>query len=214
MTQSRAIVVVGAGGHAKVVLDLCERASVAVQGIVDPQLAAGASYLGVRVLGGDDVLDDTGKLADSAFVIAIGDGARRRELARKIAAQGRNFATLVHPSAIIGARTAIGAGAVVFAGAVINCDSKIGAHAIVNTGARIDHDCTIGDGVHICPGSVLAGTVTVGEWTMVGAGTVIANNRVVGAHCTIGAGSVVVEDVPDRSLAYGNPCRVRGPAKG
>ncbi|MDE2166824.1 MAG: acetyltransferase [Alphaproteobacteria bacterium] len=209
MTTQKPVVLIGAGGHAKVVLDLCEKTSLPVRGVIDASLPPDASFYGVPVLGNDSLLGDKALKAVCRFVIAIGDGRVRREIARRLASSGAELITLIHPSAIVGARSTFGPGTVVFAGAVINCDSVIGGHAIINTGARVDHDCRIGEGVHLCPGVVLAGTVAVGDWTMIGAGSVVSNNRAVGAHAMIGAGSVVVEDVPERSLAYGNPCSVR-----
>ena len=132
-------------------------------------------------------------------------------LVAKANTEGRplEFATAIHPSAIISPSAKIGEGTVVMAGAVINADTVIGKHCIVNTGATVDHDCVIGDYCHIAPGANVSGGTHIGEGTWIGVGACVIQCLNIGKDCMIGAGSVVVKDIPDSVTAYGNPCRVK-----
>ena len=132
-------------------------------------------------------------------------------LVAKANAEGRplEFATAIHPSAIISPSAKIGEGSVVMAGAVINADAVIGKHCIVNTGATVDHDCVIGDYCHIAPGANVSGGTHIGEGTWIGVGACVIQCLNIGKDCMIGAGSVVVKDIPDGVTAYGNPCKVK-----
>jgi sugar O-acyltransferase (sialic acid O-acetyltransferase NeuD family) len=204
MTSAPSLVVIGAGGHAKVVVATAQAAGFNVTGIVDDDPSRwDLTILGVRTRG-----PVAATLADpnTTCVLAIGDNATRM----KLAASARcKFATIVHPSAVLHSSVHLGPGTVVFAGAVIQPDTKIGANGIVNTGASIDHDCQIGDGVHVAPGARLAGGITLGDQVFVGIGAVIIPGIVVGARTTIGAGAAVVNDLPADVIAVGVPARAR-----
>jgi sugar O-acyltransferase (sialic acid O-acetyltransferase NeuD family) len=199
------LIVVGAGGHAKVVIATARAAGWDVARIVDDDRARwGTRLLGVVVTGPTaDVLAD----ATAVCVLAIGRNPTRRELA---AAARCTFARLVHPAATVHDSVRLGDGSVVFAGAVIQPDTVIGAHAIVNTGASIDHDCTLGAAVHVAPGARLAGGVTVGDDVLIGIGAVVVPGVAIGSGATIGAGAAVVRDVPAGTTATGVPARARG----
>jgi sugar O-acyltransferase (sialic acid O-acetyltransferase NeuD family) len=204
----RDLIVVGAGGHAKVVVATARAAGFRVVAIVDDDASRwGASLLGVAVSGPTaHTLDDAG----AAVVLAIGNNAVRRALATR----GRcDFVSVIHPSAIVESSVRLGAGSVVFAGAVIQPDCTIGAHAIVNTGASIDHDCVLGTAVHVAPGTRLAGNVTLGDEVFLGIGAVVIPGTTIGARTTIGAGAAVVCDLPADVVAFGVPARVRQPAR-
>jgi sugar O-acyltransferase (sialic acid O-acetyltransferase NeuD family) len=196
------IVVVGSGGHAKVVIATARAAGLDVAAIADDDPARwGHRVLGVEVTGpATAVLDDPEQLA----VLAIGANRTRQRLA---AVARCRFATIVHPGAIVDATVGLGAGTVVFAGTVIQPDAAIGAHAIVNTGASIDHDCAIGDFVHIAPGVRLAGDVALGDGVFLGIGAVAIPGVRVGAWTTVGAGAAVVDDLPEGIVAAGVPAR-------
>ena len=198
------IVVVGSGGHAKVVIATARAAGLDVAAIVDDDPARwGHRVLGVEVTGpATAVLDDPEQLA----VLAIGANRTRQRLA---AVARCRFATIVHPGAIVDATVGLGAGTVVFAGAVIQPDAVIGAHAIVNTGASIDHDCVLGEAVHVGPGTRLAGNVTLGDEVFLGIGAVVVPGVAIGARTTIGAGAAVVGDLPADIVAFGVPARAR-----
>jgi sugar O-acyltransferase (sialic acid O-acetyltransferase NeuD family) len=91
---------------------------------------------------------------------------------------------------------------------IIQTGAKLGNHIILNTGSQVDHDCIIGDYVHIGPGVVLCGTVEIGEGAFLGAGSVVIPGKKIGAWSVVGAGAVVINDIPDGSIAVGNPARV------
>jgi sugar O-acyltransferase (sialic acid O-acetyltransferase NeuD family) len=202
------LVVVGSGGHAKVVVATAQAAGIDVQGVVDDAADRwGSRVLGVPVIGATaSVLDDAGALA----VLAIGVNATRARLA---AAARCQFVTVVHPDAIVHPSVELGPGTVVFAGAVIQPDTRIGAHGIVNTGASIDHDCALGAAVHVAPGARLAGGVALGDGVFVGIGAVVVPGVTIGAWTTVGAGAAVVGDLPPGVVAVGVPARPRRAAR-
>lgn len=189
---ARALVLLGAGGHARVVAELARAAGWTVVGFLDPHRAVGETVIGAPVLAGE-VADWAGR---AALIAAIGDNAiRRREHARLVAADAATPA-LVHPSAIVSPSAEIGPGAVVMAGAVVQAGARIGAAAIINTGACVDHDCDIGEAALIGPGAALCGGVHVGAATLVGAGAAVAPGVRIGEGALIGVGASVRRDVP------------------
>lgn len=194
--------IVGAGGHAKVVLATARALGFTALAVADDDPARrGGHLLGIPIAAAaSDIL----ARPDVTAVLAIGENATRHRLARTARCR---FASLVHPAAVVDVTVTLGAGTVVFAGAVIQPDTRIGAHAIVNTGASIDHDCVLGDAVHVAPGARLAGGVSLGEGGLVGIGAVIIPTRTIGSWTTIGAGAAVVTDLPPRVTAVGVPAR-------
>ncbi|MDP9440164.1 MAG: acetyltransferase [Actinomycetota bacterium] len=198
------IVVVGAGGHAKVVVEACLAAGWVVSGTVDADPSR--TVFGLPHLGPPEGLrPEPGVRA----VIAVGSNAARRELGRRL--NGRfEWATVVHPAATVSPRARIKEGAVVFAGAVVQADTVVGRHVILNTGCRVDHDNDLGDFCHVGPGAVLAGTVVLGEGAFVGAGAVVTPNRSLAGWCTVGAGGVVVRDTRPGLTYAGVPAKETG----
>jgi len=199
------ILVVGGGGHGRVVLEALLAAGAEVAGVIDPQPGVMAALPdGVRWLGGEAVLADykPGDYLLANGVGGIGD-ARRRGLFERLRAAGYRFARVRHPAAIV-ARTgvALGEGSQIMAGAVIQPGVHIGADAVVNTRAAIDHDCRIGDHCHVAPGAVLCGDVTVGAGTHVGAGAVVIQGVRIGSSSIIGAGAVIRRDVADGVVVF------------
>lgn len=199
------VVVVGSGGHAKVVIATARAAGLEVSAIADDDPARwGQRVLGVEVAGpSPPILDDPDQLA----VLAIGGNRARRDRAHGARCR---FATVVHPAAIVDAGVRLGTGTVVFAGAIIQPDTRLGEHVIVNTGASIDHDCAIGDFVHLAPGARLAGNVVLGDGAFLGIGAVAIPGVRVGAWTTVGAGAAVVRDLPADIVAAGVPARRLG----
>jgi sugar O-acyltransferase (sialic acid O-acetyltransferase NeuD family) len=202
---SAGVIVIGGGGHGRVVIEALRRDGVAIAGVIDPARAVSALLPeGVPWLGGDEVLAqypaDQCRLANG--VGSIGDDARRRVFERMKAA-GYGFTRVLHPAATIAfIGVSLSEGCQIMAGAVVQPGARIGADAIVNTRASVDHDCIIGDHVHIASGAVLCGDVVVGEDTHIGAGAVVIQGRRIGAGCLIGAGATVLRDVPDRMIVY------------
>ena len=196
----------GASGHGKVVKDILNANGIKVEAFVDDNLR-------VDECAGRPVLHDATGL--SPMIVSIGVNRVRRIVVERLKAYAKangnalEFATAIHPSAIISPTAKIGEGTVVMAGAVINADAVIGKHCIVNTGATVDHDCVIGDYCHIAPGAHVSGGTHIGEGTWVGVGACVIQCLHIGKDCMIGAGSVVVSDIPDGVTAYGNPCKVK-----
>jgi len=193
------MILIGASGHAKVILDILEQNGVEIECLVDanPELKVLCGYL----VHHDSGFDFEGKDA----IVAIGSNAIRKELSERLTC---SFQSAIHPKAILDKTVKIGKGTTVMAGAVLNRDSVIGKHAIINTSSSIDHDCIISDFVHISPNATLCGNVLVGEGTQLGAGATVIPNISIGKWAVIGAGSVVINDVPDFAVVVGNPARV------
>lgn len=145
--------------------------------------------------------------AGESMVIAIGNNSTRKKIAEQYQGQVL-FHVPVHPAAAISPRTKIGEGTVVMAGVVINTDTTVGRHCIINTSASVDHDCVLEDYVHVSPNATLCGDVRIGEGTHVGAGSVIIQGIKVGKWSTIGAGTVVIKDIPDYATVVGNPGKI------
>ncbi len=196
-------VVIGAGGHAKVVIATLRACGVDAGFVYDDDFGKhGTSVAGVPVTHDASILVGDG---DRKAVIAVGNNLHRREISSRLS--GLSWLIAAHPTAFVDDSVIIGEGTVVFAGAVVQPETRLGRHVIVNTGAAVDHDCVLGDWVHIAPGAVLGGGVTVGDGALVGLGSRLLPGVVVGAWATVGAGAVVVRDVPPGVTVVGVPAR-------
>jgi len=197
------IVVIGGGGHAKVVIGALQAAERLVIAVYDDDPATwGTALLGVRVVGPISAV----KKESYEGVIAIGDNVTRKVISEKVKLQ---WTTVTHPTAYVHPSVRVGVGSVVFAGAVLQPETKIGDHVIVNTGATVDHDCTIGDFVHIAPGANLAGAVQLGEGAFLGIGSTVNPGVSIGAWTVVGAGGVVTRSLPDHVVAFGVPAKIK-----
>ena len=198
MISERPVVVVGGGGHGRVVLDVLRAAGAQIMGVVDPSEEIEKRLpAGVVRLGGDGWLE-----AADAEAIALVNGigsvnvpTLRRTVFERWSDRGFAFARVVHPAAIVAADAVLGDGCQIMAGAIVQPGARIGADAIVNTGASVDHDCDIGAHVHIAPGVTLSGGVVVGEASHIGTGAIVIQNVRIGAGALVGAGVVVTRDV-------------------
>jgi sugar O-acyltransferase (sialic acid O-acetyltransferase NeuD family) len=199
--RNDSVIVIGAGGHGKVVVSTLLAAGVDVVGVFDDdEKKWGSEILGVPVTGPLAGAEGHGHLA----VLGIGNNEARQRLADQL---GIGWATAVHPNAWIHPSVRLGEGSVVFAGAVIQPDAILGKHVIVNTGALIDHDCEVGDYAHVAPGVQLAGGVRLGEGAFLGIGCSAIPGVRVGAWTTVGAGAAVVSDLPSGVMAVGVPAK-------
>lgn len=204
-------VIIGAGGHGRVVLDIIRAAGQhRVVGFLDadPGLV-GTEIHGVPVLGPVNLLMRLRQQGVRGAIVAIGDGRSRVAYANEIRSAGLETFTAIHPSAVVSPRATIGTNVVVCAGAVVCTDATIADSVIVNTSAVVDHECTIGEGAFVAPGALLAGRVTVGPLAFVGLGAKVIQCRAIGAGATVGAGAVVVRDVPENTTVIGVPARKR-----
>jgi sugar O-acyltransferase (sialic acid O-acetyltransferase NeuD family) len=205
------VVGVGAGGHAKVIVDILQRrGGYEIVGLFEKDsLLWGTKILGVPVIGGDDLLPNYLEEVPNAFfgIGSISSSAHRKRVFEKVVALGFTLITAIHPNATISNAAVVGDGSVVMAGAVIAPGAKLGKNVIVNTGAVIDHDCEIGDHVHIAPGATLSGAVQVGNGSHVGVGATVIQGVQIGCDAIVGAGAVVIADVPDGVCVVGVPAR-------
>ncbi|UAL11780.1 acetyltransferase [Caulobacter segnis] len=203
------VVIIGGGGHAKVVIESLRASGRRVAAIVDADPTP-REVLGVPVLGDDLKLSELREQGLSELFVAIGDNQLREKLGRKARALGFSLVNAIHPSAIISPTVRIGEGVAVMAGVVINAESQIGDLAIVNTGAVIDHDCRLGAACHLGPASALAGGVSIGDRAFLGVGARVIPGVTIGADAIVGAGGVVVRDLPEAVLAVGVPAQIKG----
>lgn len=205
------VLMLGSGGHGRVVADIIRCCGLQLAGIIDDVAPAGSERLGSRVLGCSAelprIMQETGC---RHLVLAIGHNGRRLALARRIEAlcPAVIWQTLVHPTAVIAADAALGAGTVVVARAVVNPGARIGRHCIINTAAVVDHDGHLGDGCSLGPGAVLGGNVQLGEGAIVAIGATVINALRLGDHSLLGGGGTAVRDLPDFAVALGVPARV------
>ena len=198
------IIVIGGGGHAKVVIDIIKNNGYKASEIeiLDDNLDIGSEILSCKVSG--KVKDALKYDKGTKFVIAIGNNEVREKISNMYKL---DYTTFIHPSAVIGEDVNIGKGSVIMGGSVINSGTEIGKHSIINTSSTIDHDSNIGDFVHLSPGVHMGGTVNVGNRTWLGVGTSVKNNISIGSDTIIGAGSVVVKNVEEKGTYVGNPLR-------
>lgn len=194
------MILFGASGHAKVIIDSLEKSGQKVDCLVDADAT-------ITKLQGYEVIfegDFKAKEGDE-FIVSIGHNHIRKKVAEGL---NSTFGWAIHPTAVLADDVSIGQGTVLMAGAIVNSSTEIGRHGIINTGATIDHDCILADYVHVSPNATLCGGIKVGEGTHIGAGATIIPNLKIGQWATIGAGTVVIEDVPDGATVVGNPGKV------
>ncbi|MDF3072326.1 MAG: putative acetyltransferase [Polyangiaceae bacterium] len=205
---ARHLVVVGAGGHGRVVAEAATAAGWKVLAFAD-QTLAGGELAGVPVLPGE--VDDIARVAareGAAIIVAIGTNATRRRLQLALQSAGVELAVVIHPTAVVLGGAQVGDGTVVLARAMIGVDCRVGRGAIVNSGVILEHDGHLGDFSHLSPGVVTGGEVRVGEGAHLGVGVSVRNRARIGEWSVVGVGAAVVTDLPDRIVAYGVPARV------
>lgn len=192
------IIIIGAGGHGRVVADIARL----------------NGYHDIVFLDDADIEMASGKVSEylnyaegADFIVAIGNNHTRKAIQTMLTESNCNIVTLIHPNAVLGSNVSIGSGTVVMAGVVINAGAKIGDGVILNTCCSVDHDCTIEDYCHISVGAHLAGSVGVGKITFVCAGATIVNNITVCEDCIIGAGAAVVRNIEESGTFVGVPAR-------
>jgi len=189
----------GAGGHAKVIVDILEECHLAVEGIFDRDLTK--KVFNYRIIPFPSAFD----FHEDFLIVSIGNNNTRKKIVENTKAR---FTSAIHPKSIISKHVSISDGTVIMAGALINADSSIGNHCIINSNASIDHDCVIHNFAHISPNATLCGGVVVGEGAHIGAGAIVIPNKTIGANSIVGAGAVVIRDVPDNVTVAGNPARI------
>ncbi len=210
-SKEEKVIIIGGGGHAKVLVDCLLLSGATIIGITDiDSNNCHSSFSNVKFIGKDEAIFQYDQ-KDILLVNGLGftDKSNRRaaifELFKK---SGYSFASVIHPSAVISSDVVLSEGVQVMAGSVIQPGCKVGANSIINTSVAIDHDCIIAENVHIAPGSVLSGNVTIEQSVFIGAGTTIIPGVTIGLKCIIGAGSLVNTDIPTKTKAFGVPAKV------
>ncbi len=203
------VVLLGAGGHGRVLLDILLQQSYEVLAISDPD------YKKMLPLNNIPLMDDREALQYSPAEIllvnglgSVGDTGKRRQVYESFKNRGYQFATLIHSSAVVSPRAGLGEGTQVMAGAIVQTGVTIENNSIINTKSTVEHDCRIGAHVHIASGAILCGGIEVGDGVHVGAGATVIQGISIGKDSIIGAGAVVISDLPEAVIAVGVPARI------
>lgn len=204
------LIIIGAGGHTKVLIDILQQRNQKIIGILEGNKnLIGTEVLGIKVLGLDDAIADY-----PAHLVQIVNGVgstitlkQRRLVFNRYKDMGYHFHSVIHPSACIAKEAVLGEGVQIMAGSIIQPGCYVGDNTIINTRVSIDHDCFIGNHVHIAPGAVLSGSVRIEQNVHIGTGAVIIQGLHIDQDSLIGAGSVVIRDVPAQSKISGVPAR-------
>lgn len=202
----KSFIVVGAGGHAKVVIDAIVSSGCRVTGCYDdnPALAGIELVPGIPIVGGTSLIERDW-VKGTYVIVGIGDNRVRRRLALRWKV---DFGIAKAASVVLGIGVKVGNGAMILPSATINIDTVVGQHSILNTSCSIDHDCRIGEYAHVAPGCHLGGDVTIGEGSFLGVGTSVIPGVCIGRWTIVGAGAVVTKDLPDNCTAVGVPAKV------
>jgi sugar O-acyltransferase (sialic acid O-acetyltransferase NeuD family) len=212
MSKKTRLVILGAGGHARSLIDVVRTHKVIeIVGILDPDRNKhGTSLDGVSVIGGDEQLESL-KAQFDLFIVGVGssgtDNRARTEVYQRCMRMGLEPYSAVSTLSIVSTSTTVGQGCQIFHSAIINAGCRLGEHVIINTAAVIEHDCIIGDHAHIATAATLAGGVRIGTGAFIGCGAVVIPGIQIGENAVVGAGATVIKDVPSGSRVAGNPAR-------
>lgn len=207
------IIIIGAGGHARVIADALACAGSVVTGFVDKDNARkGQDMLGLPVMGGEDVLArfDRDAVRLVVGIGSIGDRSAlelRQQISERLRGDGWTLAGVRHPSATIAPIARVAADAQIMAGAIVQVGADIGAGAIVNTRAVIEHDSVVGAYSHVSIGTVLCGDCRIGSCSHIGAGAVVRQGISLGDGITVGIGAVVINNHEGGVILVGNPAK-------
>lgn len=209
--MNRPVIVLGSGGHAKVLIEILKILKINIVGITESdQTKMGTTIEGVPVLGPDAVVFSYSP--DSVMLVnglgTVKSTVHRKSIFDQFRSLGYSFKSVFHPSAIISSNTEIAEGVQIMAGAIIQPGVAIGANSIINTKSSIDHDCRIGSNVHVAPGVTVSGDVLIEDGVHVGTGSTIIQGIKICRDSVIGAGSVVIYNVPEAKVVFGVPAVV------
>ena len=205
------LIILGGGGHAKVIIDCLRYYNCNILGITDPDKDKhGTDLMGVKIIGTDEVA--LNHHPDEVFLInglgSVSKADKRKQLFRCFKGKGYVFSQVIHPAAVLSPEVTLGEGLQVMAGSIIQPGCVFGFNTIINTKASIDHDCQIGANVHIAPGVTLAGNIVIEDDVNVGSGATILQGVHIGYGSTIGAGSLVLDNLTANVKAFGVPAKV------
>ncbi|MEK7153695.1 MAG: NeuD/PglB/VioB family sugar acetyltransferase [Patescibacteria group bacterium] len=203
------LVIVGGGGHAKVLIEAIRSAGeFVIKGIVDEKLPVHQTVLEIPVLGDDSWLSSA-EAAGCYLAMGVGlarVGEIRKRLYFRCIGIGFSFPVIKHREAIV-CGGLVGEGTQILTRAIVHPDVSVGPNCIINTGAIVEHDCRIGGHSHVGPGSVLGGNVIIGESSLIGLGAIVLPGVKIGHRVSVGAGAVVVNDIADDTTVVGVPAR-------
>ena len=207
------IIIIGSGGHAKVVADIILtrekelNEDLKIIGFLDDNFKnlKYDNIFNIPILGNLNNIGSFNSNEDCFFIIAIGNNEVREKISKKY--KELNYYTAIHPRSVISREVIIGSGTVIMANVVINPNSTIGKHCILNTSSVIEHDNELGDYVHISPNATLCGGVNIEDNSWIGAGSVIRQQIHIGKNVLVGANSVVVKNIEDNCVVVGNPAK-------
>lgn len=206
------IIIIGSGGHAKVVIDIIHQMNTfSIYGLTSLTLKKESSFCGYPILGDDTVLKNI-KAENGINYIAMGvggfkDNIHRSAIYSELKSIGFNFINAVHPSSFISSTVQIGEGVTIYPGSVINTGAKIGNNVIIAAGVSIDHEAIIGDNVLISTGSSIGAYSTIRNGALIALGSRVVAGLTVGCNSIVAAGAVVINDIPDNSKVYGIPAK-------
>ena len=205
------ILIVGASGHAKVIIDIIEKCNeYHIIGLIDTYKRMNGEIAGYPILGDETIIPDLMETYDIyGGIIAIGDNWTRSNMSKQIKSlvPEFKFLTAIHPNAVIGNNVKINEGTVVMAGAIVNSDSKIAEFCILNTKSSLGHDSTMGKFSSLAPNATIGGNVVIGNFSAVSIGATVIQNINIGIHTVIGAQALVLKDVGDYLVAHGTPAK-------
>lgn len=209
LSVNKPVIVLGAGGHASVLVDMLRSQGVVPLALVAPAVGASRAVLADIPLWHDEAQILTHRPDEVELINGIGSlpgNPLRATLFARYRALGYSFASVVSAQAMISDYAMLEEGAQVMAGAIIQAGTQIGANSIINTGAIVDHDCWIGGNNHIAPGAVLSGGVSTGDAVHIGTGAMLIQNIKIGSHTVVGAGATVIKDLaPNKTLYVAKP---------
>lgn len=208
LAKQRGFFVLGAGGHAKVLVDVLLSQNIQVRSLIAPACDPHSLTLRELPIMSDDLLKSL-DARDMLLINGVGSlpgTSTRQDLFEKYAAIGFRFAQVISHTAWVSSSVDLGAGVQILHGAIVQCEAEVGSNTIINTRAVVEHDSKIGSHCHVAPSATLCGGVVIGDRTHVGTGAIVIQGVTVGSNSVIGAGAVVTKDVPDNTVIY--------PAKG
>lgn len=214
--QRTTVVVLGAGGHARVLLSLLKMLNREVRAVLDDNPALHGTRIGasdIPILG---ALEAVKKYEPNMVELVNAIGSAHRPTARQAAydtyaAAGYAFAILAHPDATVAPEATLEQGVQVMASATLQANAVLRANTLINTGVCIDHDTIIGQHTHVAPGATICGGVTIGQGCHIGAGATVVQGVSIGQGVVVGAGATVLHDIPDQDIVIGTPARSIAP---
>lgn len=199
------LVIIGAGGYAKSVLDSVDHMNFRMIGFLDDVKVKGEMHQGYPVLGNS--LDTLKNASDYVYFVAIGNNAKRKTWFDKLKERNLSLINVIDHSALVSHHAAIGEGSFIGKLVILNHDSSVGDNCVINTRALIEHGCHIGNHVNISTNATLNGDVICEEGSFIGSGSVVNGQLSIGEWALTGAGSVVIKNVRPNTTVVGVPAK-------